>query len=320
MSHEKLIIDEEEIVEPHDFEFQLTHYMIAPERREGNCLVEVMRLSSGKLVKVNVTSKGTVHHPCLELTASSSDSLATVELYEVKKRVAWRLRLHEDLKPFYELVKDDLVMQATIAMHYGAKDKRNFTMFDALVNAICAQNIRFNRLYAMMSNLTQAFGDAVQIDDAIYYAFPTPEQIAAASLEAMRSCGVGYRGRFLRAVASAVVEGKANLELIKNLPLEDARSQLMQLPGVGPYTADLAIALGAGRLDILHLDLFVREALWTFYFHGRHAPDRELREFAAQCWGRYQAYAALYLTTNTDLWARAMGEEFRLKSGARRLE
>jgi len=47
-----------EIAAPYDFGFQLSHYVIAPEVREAQRLVEMVRLSSGGLVKVDVVSRG----------------------------------------------------------------------------------------------------------------------------------------------------------------------------------------------------------------------------------------------------------------------
>jgi len=314
--HKTLIISKPDITPPHDFNFQFNHYVLAPEMREGDCLVEIIRLATGRVVKVNVASKGTTQHPRLKLTISSPNSLSNVELDEVIEKVAWRLCFREDLKPFYELVKDDPILQASIKMHFGAKDKRSLTVFDALIDAICGQNIRFERLYVMMSRLTQMFGKPMQLGKVTYYAFPTPDQLAKAPLKTLQTCGLGYRAKFIKSITSIITKNKLNLGGLKNLSLEEAQLQLMQLPGVGPYTADLALVLGVGRLDVLHLDLFAREVLWTFYFHGREAPNQELREFATQRWGCYQAYAGLYLMTNTEVWAKRIGKDFRLRSRA----
>lgn len=317
MFTEKLTLDEREIVPPYDFTYQLDHYVLYPETRVGDALVEVIRLGSGGIVKVEVRSLGTVEHPALELTVQSAWQLSKAEVREATNRVAWFLGLHEDLRPFYELVKDDPVMQAAIAMHYGAKDKAGYSVFEALVGCVCAQNVIFKRLYAMLRNLCQRFGDSVVLDGVACHVFPTPEQLAAAPVEDMRACKVGYRDKYIKGIAEAVASGQVNLEHIVALPLEEARRELIKLPGVGPYTADLALILALRRRDILHLDLFVRQALWTFYFDGRQVPDGELRAFAAQRWPGYQAWAAGLLTTNTEVWARKLGVDFRLRSGAR---
>lgn len=189
-------------------------------------------------------------------------------------------------------------------------------MFDALVDCICAQNTFFRRLYAMRANLAAAFGDSLEAGGRTYHASPTPEQLAAAPLGAIRACGVGYRDRYIKALAEAVAGG-ADLEAIGRLPRAEARRELTALPGVGPYTADLGLILGARRRDWMPLDLYIREALRQFYFDGAPIPDAELRAFAERRWGPYQGCAGFYLTTNTELWAADAGKTFRLRSGAR---
>jgi hypothetical protein len=46
----QLTIGPSEIASPYDFGFQLRHYVVAPEAREGRKLVEIVRLGSGKLL------------------------------------------------------------------------------------------------------------------------------------------------------------------------------------------------------------------------------------------------------------------------------
>jgi hypothetical protein len=90
----------------------------------------------------------------------------------------------------------------------------------------------------------------------------------------------------------------------------------MRHPGVGPYTADLALIINARRPDTLFMDVYIREVLRQFYFGGARVPDEQLRAFARTKWGRYQGYAGLYLTSDTDAWAKSLGVTFRLRSAA----
>jgi 3-methyladenine DNA glycosylase/8-oxoguanine DNA glycosylase len=288
---------------------------VAPEARDGSKLVEVVRLVSGKLVKIDVRSLGTLEEPQLELELSSAQSLSAEEVEEARRMVAWRLGLEDDLRPFYASVENDPVLSASIEHNLGAKGKASFSMFDAVIDVICAQNTAFRRLYAMRANLAAAFGDPLATAERVYHASPTAEQLAAAPLAAIRACGVGYRDRYIKGVAEAVVGG-LDLESLRATPREEARHELMKLPGVGPYTADLGLIIGARRQDALFIDVFLREVLRTFYFDGEPVSDATLSEFAEERWGPYKGYAWLYLTTNTEVWASALGVTFRLRSGA----
>ena len=313
---ERIELREPDVAAPHSFEFDIAHYVIAPEVREDEKLVQVFRLRSGRLVKVDVSSRGSADAPGIELRVACAEPVSGDDLAEIRERVSWHLGLDERLGPFYDLVAEDPVLSASIAFNYGAKGKSAYSLFDAVVDCICAQNTLFRRLYAMRRNLGVAFGDRLEADGRVYHAAPTPAQLAEASLEAIRACGVGYRDSFLKGVAEAVVGG-VDLEAVRVLPREEARRELMTLRGVGPYTADLSLIIGARRRDWMFLDLYIREALRQFYFDGEPVGDDELRAFAEQAWGLYQGWAALYLTTNTELWAPTAGKSFRLTSGAR---
>lgn len=311
----RLRVDASEIAAPYDFGWQLRHYVVPPEVREGPTLVDIVRTRSGALIKLDVVSCGSVTHPCLELALTSSSVLGDSELDDVRRTQMWRLGADDDLRPFYALVNDDPVLTASIRHNYGAKAKSTSSMFDALIYVICAQNTSWRRLYAMRANLAAAFGDTFATPRRTYHASPSPEQLAAAPLAAIRACGVGYRDRYIQAVAQAVVDG-FDIEGIKQLPREAAREELMRLPGVGPYTADLGLVIGARRQDAMFLDVYVREALRAFYFGGEPVSDARLSAFAEERWGPYRGYAWLYLATDTEVWARELGVRFRLRSGA----
>ena len=311
----RLTIDPSDIAPPYDFGHQLRHYVVHPEARDGQQLVAVVRLASDKLVKIDISSLGTVEEPQLELTVVSAQPISQPDVAEVRRLVVWRLGLDDDLRPFYALVAEDPVLAASIEHNFGAKSKASFSMFDAVIDVICAQNTAFRRLYAMRGNLGAAFGDPLVMNGRVFHASPTPAQLAAAPLEAIRACRVGYRDRYIKGVAEAVVRG-FDIEVLRGMPRNQARDELMKLPGVGPYTADLGLIIGARRHDAMFFDVFLKEVLRTFYFDGKPVSEAALARFAEERWGPSKGYAWLYLTTNTEVWAQHLGVKFRLRSGA----
>jgi 3-methyladenine DNA glycosylase/8-oxoguanine DNA glycosylase len=72
----------------------------------------------------------------------------------------------------------------------------------------------------------------------------------------------GYRGAYLIALATSVAAGDLDLEAMasasrEDLPDEDLESQLLALPGVGPYAA-AHIMMTMGRHSRLILDSWTR--------------------------------------------------------------
>ena len=85
-------------------------------------------------------------------------------------------------------------------------------------------------------------------------------------------------------MAEAVARG-IDLETLKLCPCDAARRELMGLPGVGPYTADLTLIHAARSCAALFLDVYIREVLRQLYFGGARVPDEALRAFAQARWG-----------------------------------
>jgi len=311
-----ITLQSDSVVAPHKFAHQLETYVIAPELREKDALVEIMRLSTGRLVKVEIRGRGTADKPKLDLTVKSRVKLHGDMIEEVCNEISWYLGLTEDLKPFYLMSSKDPVMQAAISHQYGSKPKSSFPVFKTLIDCICAQNVVFKRLFSMMTAICDRFGDKLKLEGKEYSAFPSPDQLAEAPLDDLRACKVGYRDKIIKNVAQAIVNKGIAIERLNELSLEDAQRVLLGLPGVGPYTANLTLSLARRERTVIHLDTYVREVFRHFYFRNRAASDDQIISFVNERWPGYQATAIGYLTTHTDVWAENLGKKFRLKSWA----
>lgn len=306
-----------DIVPPYDFDFALKHYNIYPWISEEDKLIRVLHLQNGKNCIAEIKSLGTVDNPKLVIKIKQSKNITSLEAKEVKETISWCLGLNEDYRQFCEICKNDKVLNAAMEYRYGSKSKSYPTVFEAIIGVICAQNIQFKRLYSMMYNLCVKFGEMLTIDGKEYFSFPSPQSISNASLLNLRECKVGYRDKFLKGVADTVVKNNINLENLKSISNDDARKELLKLPGIGPYTANLVLSVGLRRKNILHLDRFVREAMYTFYFNRKKVPDKILIDYSEKYWQGFQSLAVDALTTNTEIWAKKLGIDFKFKSGAR---
>jgi DNA-3-methyladenine glycosylase II len=78
---------------------------------------------------------------------------------------------------------------------------------------------------------------------------PDPDRVAKAPLSTLRDTGLSTR-------RAAELRDLARLPLdrfeseLTSLPDEDARARLLELPGIGPWTADYVLLRGLGRLDV----------------------------------------------------------------------
>lgn len=318
MKKREIKYSRQEVIPPLNWEFFLTHYVFQPWVREGNSLVRLFKFPSGNLALVRVKFSGSVSNPQVKLELIAEEKLSQSDSRWIKDLVSWCFAFKEPVTEFYDQVcQQDPVLQAASRQIYGAKFRADPDVFESVIGVVVAQNIQFKRIYSMLELLCQRFGQAQRFGPQTYFTFPEPQILAEAKMRKIRDCKVGYRDKYIKGIAEYLVGRGINLNDLRQLEdLKQIREELIKLPGVGPYTADLALALGFRR-PTFHVDLFSREAIQTFYFEGKTTSDEKIRDFAERRWGKWKHYAMLLLTTNTEEWAKVLGVDFRLRSGAR---
>ena len=114
--------------------------------------------------------------------------------------------------------------------------------------------------------------------------------------EPLRAAGLSAgKVRTLRAVATAVLEGRLDLENLEYIPDEDVHEKLTSVTGIGPWTADVYIMFCLGRADgFAPGDLALQVALQMAAGLETRPTAKELAEFAER-WRPWRGVAALLL-------------------------
>ena len=201
------------------------------------------------------------------------------------------LRLDADLSAFYGAAREDADL--AWACSGAGRMLRSPTVFEDVVKTICTTNCTWSATVRMTTALVDHLG--LEAPDG-RRAFPTPAAMAEADEAFYRDVArAGYRGAYLRALATDVAAGSVDLEALNDpaLPDDEVAARLVALPGCGPYaTAHMMMLLG--RYSRLILDSWTRPKYGRL--NGRKAGDRTIeRRFR-----RYGPYAGLafwlYLT------------------------
>jgi 3-methyladenine DNA glycosylase/8-oxoguanine DNA glycosylase len=214
----------------------------------------------------------------------------------LRKVVAQVLNLGENLAPLYEVAAADHALSWAAA---GAgRMFRSPTVYEDVVKTICTTNTTWSATERMVGALVENLGAPSAGGHG--RAFPTPAVMASAPDTFYRDVvRAGYRGAYLRTLATGVAAGAIGLEELRDapadeLPDEEVAARLLALPGVGPYAAAHVMML-LGRHSRLILDSWTRPK-YARLNGGRKAADRQIeRRFK-----RYGPYAGLafwlYLT------------------------
>jgi 3-methyladenine DNA glycosylase/8-oxoguanine DNA glycosylase len=171
------------------------------------------------------------------------------------RTVAHMFRLDEDLSGFYALVREDELAWCALG---AGRMLRAPTVFEDVVKTICTTNTAWSGTRKM----THALVDNLGIEaPGGRRTFPSAEAMAEADEQLYKDViRAGYRGPYLKQLATDVAEGTLDLEELGDpeLPDEEAYARLLALPGVGPYAAAHIMLTSLGRYGRLVLDSWTR--------------------------------------------------------------
>ncbi|MEF8787138.1 MAG: 8-oxoguanine DNA glycosylase [Haloarculaceae archaeon] len=206
-----------------------------------------------------------------------------------------RLRLNDDLSAIRAATPDDDLLDDAFDTYSGMRLVRD-PPFGALVSFICSAQMHVTRIHGMQQSLREAFGTPVEFDGETYHAYPTPEQLAAASESELRDLSLGYRAPYVKRTAEMVAAGEADPADARERPYEEARDALTAFVGVGEKVADCVLLFSLDYLEAVPLDTWIRKTIAEYYpdcDRGNYtATSRAIRD---RLGGEYAGYAQTYV-------------------------
>ena len=130
----------------------------------------------------------------------------------------------------------------------------------------------------------------------------TAQGILSLDLEELRRAGLSARkASYLIDLARTIDMGIIDLRKIGRKTDEQVIEELVQVKGIGRWTAQMFLIFSLGRLDIFpHDDLGVRVAIRNRYDFAE-LPDKQQMFEVASRWRPYASIASWYCWRSTDL-------------------
>lgn len=243
---------------------------------------------NGQPTEVAVTQEGTTAKPQLLVTVSPRPKTPADE--ECVRSVLDRiLGLQIVLDDWYVTATRDSRLRLLADKFQGLKPPRFPTVFEAVINAFACQQLSLEVGLELLNRLAAVANEGVSPHAELYHPFPTAAALAALAPEQYRAMGFSrQKAMAIRALAYAVTRDQLDLELLADDDDAEARSHLIQLRGVGRWTAEYVLLRGLGRLHIFPGDdvgAQARLALWLGY------PRKLGYEDVARAVRRWQPYA-----------------------------
>jgi DNA-3-methyladenine glycosylase II len=219
------------------------------ETWEQGRYLRVLRTSED-LALVEVENRGTIDKPDVRFSLRHGD-LST----QVRRRLARTLRkvlgLDVDPVPLQRIVEAHRKLRPTALALRGMRPPRFAEWFETFANVVPFQQVSLDAGVAIVGRLVERFGKHLEQSGRRFHAFPAAQAVAESRLEALRKCGLSsQKAESLRYLARAIESGELAEDKIAGMNTNDARRALVELSGIGPWSASLVLLRGLGRLDV----------------------------------------------------------------------
>lgn len=130
--------------------------------------------------------------------------------------------------------------------------------FECLIAFQCATCNTVVKIERTVAKLAERYGDPLPAL-ARLHAFPTPAALAAADEAVLRSDLWGYRAPRVIAIARLLLDKPENwLISLRGRPYTEAKSALMELPGIGAKVADCICLFALDKDEAVPVDTHIR--------------------------------------------------------------
>jgi len=159
--------------------------------------------------------------------------------------------------------------------------------FTALAEAIVHQQVSMKAGAAIFGRVRDAVGAGRALD---------PRRVLATPIDALRAAGLSrQKASYLRDLADRSASGALPLERLQRLDDEQVVRALVQVKGIGRWSAEMFLMFRLGRLDVLPVDdLGLRKGAQRVY-GLRELPDRRQLHRLAARWIPFRSIATWYL-------------------------
>lgn len=206
--------------------------------------------AGGRPVLVDVENAGSIEVPDVRLSVISSGASAA-EMAEAERLVREVLGVELDPAGPQRRARAEPALRETCRALRGMRPPRYPDLFETFANVIPFQQVSLEAGMAIVARLIRRFGETLVADGHRHALFPSAQRIASTRPASLRDSGLSARkSQALHAVAREIALGRLTALELADLPSSAAMERLMELSGIGPWSAALVLLRGFRRLDV----------------------------------------------------------------------
>ena len=158
--------------------------------------------------------------------------------------------------------------------------------YEALVDSVITQQISDAAGMSIAQKFRALFGKK----------YPLPEDILAKSDQILLSSGITRaKLRCIKDISKRVLEGDIEFQKFSSMDDEKIISELVEIKGIGRWTAEMFLIFGLGRLDIMPLgDLGLKRGIQKMYSFSELPTNEKILKISSK-WRPYRTVATWYI-------------------------
>lgn len=133
--------------------------------------------------------------------------------------------------------------------------------WEMLVTFIISQRKNIPAITKSVEALAQKYGRVIKTDYEAVSAFPTPEEMRAATEQDLSGCSLGYRIPYVQDAVSKVISGAVDLDEMRRMDDDSLFQELLKIHGVGRKVANCVRLFGYGRTASVPVDVWIARAI-----------------------------------------------------------
>jgi N-glycosylase/DNA lyase len=174
------------------------------------------------------------------------------------------IRRNDDFRKIQNQLCKDNIVKIAVKKFPGLRLLQQ-DPFQCYISFIVSSNSSIPNIRNSLKRICQKFGNKIVFEQKEFCLFPTPETLADASLENLQKCGLGYRAKFVKEASNLVENEFIDFDFLKKLDYHNAKSYLLEVPGIGNKVADCILLFSLNKLEAFPLDRWMIRVLKKYY-------------------------------------------------------
>ncbi|KAJ6785661.1 hypothetical protein PWT90_06006 [Aphanocladium album] len=142
--------------------------------------------------------------------------------------------------------------------------------FESIASGIISQQVSGAAAKSIKNKFVALFAkdadDTATAAAAAAARFPHPSEVAATSLEKLRTAGLSQRkAEYIQGLAEKFTSGELSAQMLQDAPYEEVLEKLIAVRGLGRWSVEMFACFGLKRMDVFSLgDLGVQRGMAAF--------------------------------------------------------